>query len=157
VNQDFLDVSLIDNANAVIGITDEAMPWAYNARALMQNDMQVVKSASTQIFMEQSIYQGKPHYFRSKKSPLLGRLGKIIGVQCISIPISDLCLVPLTKQQTACLRHLALGLTHKQIGQELGLSQKTVEHYLDSVKLKLSCKTRAELIRQAMERGLIGL
>lgn len=156
VNQDFLDVSLIENAHAVIGITDEGMPWAYNAETLMLNDKQVVRSGSTQVFMEQSVYQGKPHFFRSKKSPLLGRQGKIIGVQCVSIPISDLCLVPLTNQQTACLRQLALGLTHKQIGNALGLAQKTVEHYLESVKLKLNCKTRAELIRQAMERGLVG-
>jgi DNA-binding CsgD family transcriptional regulator len=157
MNQDFLDVSIIENASDVIGYTDEAMPWAYNATALMQNDARVIKTEKIQTYMERSIYQGKPHYFRSTKSPLIGRVGKILGVQCISIPVSDRCLIPLTKQQTACLKELALGFTHKQIGQTLGLAQKTVEHYLDATKLKLNCKTRAELVLQAIERGLIGL
>jgi len=157
MNQDFLDVSVIESASDVIGYTDEAMPWAYNAHTLMQNDARVIKTEVIQTYMERSIYQGKPHYFRSTKSPLIGRMGKIIGVQCISIPVSDRCLIPLTKQQTACLKELARGFTHKQIALSLGLAQKTVEHYLDAVKIKLDCKTRSELISQAIERGLVGI
>jgi DNA-binding CsgD family transcriptional regulator len=155
MNQDFLDVSVLGSANDVIGYTDEAMPWAYNAATLMDNDQCVIKTEKKYTYFEKSVFQGKPHYFRSTKSPLIGNMGKILGVQCVSFPVSDHCLIPLTKQQTACLKELALGFTHKQIGQTLGLAQKTVEHYLDAVKLKLNCKTRSELIMQAIERGLV--
>lgn len=155
MNQQFLDISQFSHPNDVIGNTDESMPWAYNAVTLMQNDARVVKTEKIHRYFERSIYVGKPHLFRSTKCPLIGRTGKIVGVQCISIPVSDRVLIPLTGQQTACLKYLALGLTHKLIAKELGLAQKTVEHYLDAVKMKLDCKTRAELISHALERGLV--
>jgi DNA-binding CsgD family transcriptional regulator len=157
MNQDFLDVSCLSSANAVAGNTDEALPWGFNARTIMENDQLVIRSGQIKTFFEQSVYEGKPHLFRSRKSPLLGLSGKIIGVQCVSIPVSEKCRIPLTSQQTLCLKYLAIGFTHKQIGLKMGLSQKTVEHYLGAVKLKLNCKSRAELILQAIERGLIGI
>jgi DNA-binding NarL/FixJ family response regulator len=101
--------------------------------------------------------EAMPYYFRSTKSPLIGNKGRILGVQCVSFPVSDQCLIPLTKQQMACLKELALGFTQKQMAKNLGLSQKTVEHYLDAVKNKLQCKTRSELIMQAIERGLVAV
>jgi DNA-binding CsgD family transcriptional regulator len=45
-------------------------------------------------------------------------------------------------------------MTMKQIAYELGLSPKTVEHYLETVKLKLKCHTRQELIEKALAIGL---
>ena len=81
----------------------------------------------------------------------------MIGITGFSLKINDISLIPITKQQTACLKYLAMGFTHKQIAQKMCLAQKTVEHYLNAVKLKLNCKTRAELISQAIERGLVGL
>ena len=156
-NQDFLNASLFTSAKEVLGYTDEALPWGDNAAVLMSNDMRVMKAEQTHIYMEHCVYKGKPHIFRSTKSPFVGHNGKILGVNCVSIPVSDLCLIPLTKQQTACLKHLALGMTHKHIAQTLGLAQKTVEHYLDAIKLKLNLKTRAELIMHAIERGLVGI
>jgi len=57
----------------------------------------------------------------------------------------------LTKRQLDCLLYLVKGLTIKQIGCELMLSPKTVEHYLDAVKTKLNCHTRSELIEKAFQ------
>lgn len=157
VNQEFLDVSMIDSSSSVIGLTDECMPWSYNAQSLMYNDKRVIELEKTQIYIEKSIYDGKPHFFRSVKTPLFGRTGKVLGVQCVSIPVSERCAVPLSDQQTACLKLLAMGCTYKLIAKELGLSAKTVEHYLDAVKLKLNCESRSDLIMQAVERGLVGV
>jgi DNA-binding NarL/FixJ family response regulator len=91
------------------------------------------------------------------QSPLYGHSGNVLGIHGLSIPVGEQCLIPLTNQQTACLKQLALGNTYKQIAHELGLSAKTVEHYLDAVKLKLNCQSRSDLILQAIERGLVGV
>ena len=59
----------------------------------------------------------------------------------------------LTTRQLDCLKLLAKGMTMKQIGVSLGLSSRTVEHYLEAVKSKLKCGTRAEMIGVALELG----
>jgi DNA-binding CsgD family transcriptional regulator len=56
----------------------------------------------------------------------------------------------LSKRQVDCLFYLVKGKTMKQIASILGLSYKTVEHYLETVKNKLSCHSRAELIAKAL-------
>lgn len=55
----------------------------------------------------------------------------------------------LTDQQLECLFHLVKGKTIRKIGETMKLSHRTVEHYLEAVKIKLSCKTREELIAKA--------
>ncbi|WP_019215119.1 response regulator transcription factor [Legionella tunisiensis] len=61
----------------------------------------------------------------------------------------------LTKRQMDCLYHLVKGMTIKQIANTLNLSPKTVEHYLDAVKVKLKCRNRAELITVALQMPAI--
>jgi DNA-binding CsgD family transcriptional regulator len=52
----------------------------------------------------------------------------------------------LTQRQYDCLYYLSRGMTIKRIAQELKLSARTVEHYLEHVKNKFSCSTRTEII-----------
>jgi LuxR family quorum-sensing system transcriptional regulator SolR len=47
----------------------------------------------------------------------------------------------LSKRQRECLTAYARGLIAKQIGEELGLSQKSVEYHLEAVRVKLGCNT----------------
>ena len=61
----------------------------------------------------------------------------------------------LTNQQIECLYYLVKGKTIRQIGVAMGLSHRTVKHYLEAVKAKLHCKTRAELIDKALQMPLI--
>ena len=61
----------------------------------------------------------------------------------------------LSKQQLECLNYLATGLSIKKISQKLNLSERTVEHYLEAVKEKLDCGSRAELIWKSLALGLI--
>lgn len=44
----------------------------------------------------------------------------------------------LTSQQYNCLRLLAEGKTSKEIAKELALSYRSIEHYLDHIKVKLN-------------------
>lgn len=61
----------------------------------------------------------------------------------------------LTKRQMDCLYYLVKGMTIKQIANTLNLSPKTVEHYLDAVKVKLKCRNRTELIATALQMPAI--
>lgn len=55
----------------------------------------------------------------------------------------------LSKREKQCLALLKEGHTYHTIGLSLGLSERTVEHYLESVKNKLNLETRTELFLAA--------
>lgn len=67
--------------------------------------------------------------------------------------------VSFSPRQLQCLSLLYLGKTAKEIGQILDLSFRTVESYLDSIKLKLNCHTRKEVLNLLLshnaERSLL--
>lgn len=54
-------------------------------------------------------------------------------------------LLTLSKREKQCLLLLKEGHTYHTIGLALGLSERTIEHYLESVKNKLNLETRTEL------------
>lgn len=56
-----------------------------------------------------------------------------------------------SKQEIKCLRLLVTGKTIKLIGQQLGLSPRTVEYYLINIKRKLNVKTKSELIEKVIQ------
>lgn len=57
----------------------------------------------------------------------------------------------LSKRQTEVLCLLVRGKTVKEISLLLGLSQRTVEHYFEAVKIKLNVFTRSELIAKTID------
>lgn len=52
----------------------------------------------------------------------------------------------LTKRETECMTHLIEGKTIKLTAESLGLSDRTVEYYLNNIKAKLQCRTKNELV-----------
>jgi DNA-binding CsgD family transcriptional regulator len=61
--------------------------------------------------------------------------------------------VLLSKRQSDVV-HLAMrGKTQKEISEILNLSQRTVRHYFDAVKLKLNVYSRSELISKIFDLG----
>ncbi len=63
----------------------------------------------------------------------------------------------LTERELAVLRLAARGLTNKQIGVELVISDRTVQNHLASTYTKLAVASRTEAVTVAMQRGLIQL
>lgn len=61
----------------------------------------------------------------------------------------------LSRREQEVLRLLALGHTHKEIAQQLGVSVKTVETYRARVADKLELRSRADLVRYALSAGLL--
>jgi two-component system response regulator NreC len=61
----------------------------------------------------------------------------------------------LSEREQSVLTLVAKGYTNAQIGQELFLSVKTVETYRARGMEKLNLQTRAQLVKAALERGLL--
>jgi two-component system response regulator NreC len=61
----------------------------------------------------------------------------------------------LTERETEVLRLIALGHTNVEIAAQLYLSVRTVESHRSNIQQKLRATTRAELVRHALEQGLV--
>ncbi len=63
----------------------------------------------------------------------------------------------LTEREIEILRLAARGLTNKQIGAELHISDRTVQNHLANTYTKLEVASRTEAVTVALQRGLIRL
>jgi len=61
----------------------------------------------------------------------------------------------LSERERQVLELVALGFTHKEVGESLSLSVKTVETYRSRLAEKLGLRSRAELVRFALGLGLL--
>ena len=62
---------------------------------------------------------------------------------------------PLSEQEKSVLRLIAMGYSNVEIGGKLLISTKTVETYKYRVMEKLNAKKRSDLVKYALESGLI--
>ncbi|MBX3059240.1 MAG: response regulator transcription factor [Anaerolineae bacterium] len=63
----------------------------------------------------------------------------------------------LSEQQLAILRLIAAGKTDKEIACHLGISPRTVQYHLVSIRASLSVNTHAELAAQSVRLSLLDL
>jgi two-component system response regulator NreC len=62
---------------------------------------------------------------------------------------------PLSDREREVLRLLALGHTNQEIAKQLFISVRTAETHRAHIMQKLSLQTRAELVRYALEQGML--
>jgi len=62
---------------------------------------------------------------------------------------------PLSPREREVLVLLASGLSYREAGERLGMGERTVETHRRHIADKLGLRTRADLIRYALEIGLI--
>ncbi len=62
---------------------------------------------------------------------------------------------PLSEREREVLRLLALGHTNQEIAEQLYISVRTAETHRAHIMRKLGLSSRAELVRHALEHGLI--
>lgn len=63
--------------------------------------------------------------------------------------------VPLTNRELQVLRHIALGLSNKEIGQSLSISVETVKEHVQNILRKLDSTDRTAAAVWAVKSGLI--
>ena len=78
-----------------------------------------------------------------------------LGAQLAAAPAQAEPPDDLTEREIDVLRLIALGHTNAEIGQQLYLSVRTVETHRAHIQQKLRRSSRAELVRYAIERGLL--
>ena len=63
--------------------------------------------------------------------------------------------VPLTNREMQVLRHLALGLSNRDIGQSLSISVETVKEHVQNILRKLQVSDRTQAAVWAVKKGYV--
>lgn len=63
--------------------------------------------------------------------------------------------ITLTQRETQVLRHLALGLSNKEVGRSLSISVETVKEHVQNILRKINCTDRTEAAVWAVKKGLV--
>jgi DNA-binding NarL/FixJ family response regulator len=61
----------------------------------------------------------------------------------------------LSKRELEVIQGIVAGRTNREIGQRLGISNRTVEKYVESIFAKLSVTSRVEAAVTAVQKGLV--
>ena len=63
--------------------------------------------------------------------------------------------IPLTNREMQVLRHIALGLSNREIGQSLGISVETVKEHVQNILRKIQVTDRTQAAVWAVRKGLV--
>jgi DNA-binding NarL/FixJ family response regulator len=117
-----------------------------------------------------AICNGASGYLLKTADPdeiLSGIRDVIHGASALSSPIAKMILEgfsrygpvediePLTTREEDVLRFLVKGLIKKEIADQLGISQHTVDMHLRSVYRKLHVRSQTEAVSKALRQGLV--
>jgi len=61
----------------------------------------------------------------------------------------------ISKREAVCLFYLIRGKTAKEIGLILGISKRTAEKHLESIRAKFNCESKSQVISKAIEMGFV--
>lgn len=98
--------------------------------------------------------QGKKPMSRDQTMPahVVDAVDRALSLQAGADPR----IAELSAREREVLVLVARGHTMREVGEQLGLSPKTVEGYRARVAEKLGLRTRAEMVRFALDHGLLG-
>ncbi len=83
-----------------------------------------------------------------------GELREIVQKMKMRQPVDD-DEVPLTQRETQVLRHVALGLSNKEIGRSLEISVETVKEHVQNILRKIAVSDRTQAAVWAVRKGLV--
>lgn len=162
----------LNKGSDLLGYNDFDFCWRAIAPVLTNNDREVMLHNKPKVVIEPIMSSKRLARFAlSYKTPLhIHGSTRTIGIIGASFLLNDEAIIDhslnhydfkteepnskptrLTQRQSECLYHLIKGMTIKMIAKKLNLSPKTVEHYLRTVKSKLACNNRADLITKGLQ------
>lgn len=62
---------------------------------------------------------------------------------------NDICF---TERETECLQGMIKGKTSKMLARDLGLSVRTIEYYMNTIKIKMGCSYKVDILKILNER-----
>jgi DNA-binding NarL/FixJ family response regulator len=63
--------------------------------------------------------------------------------------------IPLTNRETQVLRHIALGLSNREIGRSLEISIETVKEHVQNILRKIDATDRTQAAVWAVKKGIV--
>lgn len=87
----------------------------------------------------------------SRRSAVLRRVASML--RTTGVPVDDE--VTLTMRENQVLRHLALGLSNKEIGKSLSISIETVKEHVQNILRKINVVDRTQAAVWAVRKGLV--
>lgn len=111
----------------------------------------IVKGVSEQELVQSvhAIYEGESYVSPGLAAKLLSTRG--FGTPWLQEPDDELFL-ELTPREEQVLRRITQGLSNREVGDQLGISEKTVKHYMTNILEKLHVRNRVELALLARKR-----
>ena len=150
----------LESERDAIGLCDYDLPIRHeDANHYRNNDRTVAMKKRALAFKETAtMISSNTHVtYKSIKMPLFTKTKKIAGTIGLTnlVYAEDLTIPKLSTRQQQCLIYVVLGYTMKEISTKLGLSVKTIEHYINHTKAKFQCSTRSILIQKALQLTFI--
>lgn len=160
-----------DSAKDAMGRTLLSVSEKQSALAVMSNCHEVMQTKASKIYEEKVTRRDEllnhcisiklPWY--NDKNKVAGVFGctAVVGRQPIELLFEKVMSLgvlnsitlnhyTLSKRQEECLRYLVAGHTTREIAALMQLSVRTVEHYLDTVRIKMKCRSRLALVQKAV-------
>lgn len=180
INEVGASICGFNSPGQAIGKTIFDVSIGNSAKHLLDNCESILQQESVQIFDEFNMrFDGRSLQFLSVKFPCYNAQYQLRGTLGISIVLgehpladaimrlTDLELLPkntpenqplklnlenaiLTPREKECLEYTIKGFTAKQIAKTLLISPRTVEEYINQVKLKLGTHTKREMIQKVL-------
>jgi DNA-binding NarL/FixJ family response regulator len=138
----------LPESKVVVFSTFDNPTYVARAHALGAKDY-ILKGTSKKDLVEslQAVAEGRD-------PPRFGQMQRIAGQMATRQrqPDSE---IPLTQRETQVLRHLALGLSNKEIAQSLEISIETVKEHVQHLLRKMGVNDRTQAAVWAVRKGLV--
>lgn len=176
-NEKFASFADIDAPCQILGKKDCELGWREQAEFLTQEDAYVRGGGQVESIYRKLIKTDSFVELVENKVQLVDQDGYCIGVVGIALditgrPLNDHCLMGrydnktgkfflgsrfnnqwLTRGEYNIFQHVILGKTTKEIAAVFNYSARTVEDYIERLKIKLECTHKHQLIQCALTYG----
>lgn len=175
-NEKFAEAAGLDSAQQIIGKTDHDLIWREQADMFQSGDHNVLKGREFINVEEVMIQSGKIANILVTKQKFTNAQGRCIGVIGSFVDITGYSLrkttgyydaktrrfflgdafgnARLSPKQYQVFKYILLGYSSKKIAECLSMSSRTIEAYTDTIKHKLRCQSKGDIIAAAINAGL---
>ncbi len=175
-NENFAAAAGLDSPHQILGKTDKQLIWRKQAAVFQNGDHDVLKG-HTFVNIEESMLQSNKlatilvtkQKFINKQDQCIGVIGSFIDITGYQLQKKsgyydvktgrfylgeNFGNAHLSPQQYRIFKYILLGYSSKQTADRLFISQRTVEAYTNTIKHKLQCHTKGDIIATAICAGL---
>ena len=176
-NEHFAEAAGLDSPEQIVGKSDIQLPWRKFAEHYQVGDYGVLQGNARINVPEVTDTVTNIKEVLVTESQLLNKSNQCIGVVGSCVDITGKQLVKkigyydpikkryyfddeglgnmyLSAREITVFKHILLGYTAGQIGEKIKISPKTVESYIEAIRLKLQAKNKGEIIATAIQFGL---